>query len=98
MNAALRGSDLQVAKAPSGWKENWYNGVMYIVAIGWIYVVLMMALVETSVVAGIMTFFWYGVLPLTLLLWLIGIPRRRRSAVAADQAPGQPDGADSQAD
>jgi len=71
---------------------------MYIVAIGWIYVVLMMALVETSVVAGLMTFFWYGLLPLTLLLWLIGIPRRHRSGKAAKQAAGQPDGADTQAD
>lgn len=70
---------------------------MYIVAIGWLYVVLMMALSETSVVAGVMTFFWYGLLPLALLLWLIGTPRRRKASLA-EQGSGKPDGGDSQPD
>jgi membrane protein implicated in regulation of membrane protease activity len=66
---------------------------MYIVAIGWLYVVLMMALTETSVTAGILTFLFYGLAPLALFLWLVGTPaRRRRSAdQAVDQQVGQPD-------
>jgi membrane protein implicated in regulation of membrane protease activity len=66
---------------------------MYIVAIGWLYVVLMMALTETSVTAGILTFLFYGLAPLALFLWLVGTPaRRRRSAdQAVDQNVGEAD-------
>lgn len=53
---------------------------MHIVATAWIYVVLMMAITERSVVAAIMTFLMYGVLPLTILLYVTGTSRRRRRA------------------
>lgn len=52
---------------------------MYIVAIAWIYVVLLMSLTETSVVAGFATFICYGLAPLTVLTWLMGTPQRRRN-------------------
>ncbi|MFN3397203.1 MAG: hypothetical protein ACK4ZS_01565 [Sulfurimicrobium sp.] len=71
---------------------------MYIVAIAWGYVVLMMSLTETSFVAGLLTFFWYGAAPLALFLWLVGTPQRRRSRKAAEQLLGEPDGSDSQGD
>jgi membrane protein implicated in regulation of membrane protease activity len=51
---------------------------MYIVAIAWIYVTLLMALTEANVIAGILTFLLYGVAPLSVLLWLFGAPTRRR--------------------
>jgi hypothetical protein len=51
---------------------------MYIVAIAWIYVTLLMAMTETNVTAGILTFSLYGLMPLALLLWLFGTPIRRR--------------------
>ena len=51
---------------------------MWIVAIAWIYVVGLMALTEHSVIAGIMTFFGYCVLPLSLLYYITGSKRRRR--------------------
>ena len=70
---------------------------MYIVAIGWLYVVLMMSVSETSVVAGVMTFFWYGLMPVALLLWLMGRPSRRKTSLA-EQGSGKPDGTDTQAD
>ncbi len=57
---------------------------MHIAAVGWIYVVLMMAITEESVVAGIMTFFLYGVLP-TLIIVYIGGSRRRRQRNEADR-------------
>ncbi len=48
---------------------------MHIAAVGWIYVTLMMAITEETVVAGIMTFFFYGVLPgLTLAVILNSVP------------------------
>lgn len=58
---------------------------MYIVAIAWIYVVLLMALTEPSIVAGIATFVFYGAAPLALVLWLVGTPQRRRNRRSADQ-------------
>ena len=51
---------------------------MYIVAIAWIYVTLLMAVTEANITAGILTFLLYGVMPLALLLWLFGSPLRRR--------------------
>ena len=52
---------------------------MYIVAIAWLYVTLLMAAAETSIVAGVLTFLFYGLAPLSLLLWLFGVPQRRRN-------------------
>jgi hypothetical protein len=52
---------------------------VYIVAIAWLYVVMLMALTEPSFVAGVSTFIFYGLLPLALLLWLVGTPQRRRN-------------------
>ena len=51
---------------------------MHIAAVGWIYVVLMMAITEDSVVAGIMTFLFYGVLPVALIMYLAGTGNRKR--------------------
>jgi hypothetical protein len=54
---------------------------MYIVAIGWIFVVACMAIVEavsSSIGGAVVTFFGYGVLPLGLFLWLAGTAQRRR--------------------
>lgn len=62
---------------------------MLIVAIGWIYVVGLMALTESSVLAGIMTFFGYCVLPLSLLYYLTGSGRRRRRAAERAAAASQ---------
>jgi len=53
---------------------------MLIVAVAWVYVVGLMALTEPTVVAGIMTFLVYCVLPLSLLFYLTGGRRRRAAA------------------
>lgn len=50
---------------------------MYLVAIGWIYVVFMMAITESSVVAGLATFLFYGLIPVAIILYLGGTRRRR---------------------
>lgn len=74
---------------------------MYIVAIGWLYVSLMMALTEPGLVAGILSFTLYGLAPLALFFWLFGRPARRRRAsaeVAVDQEMRQPDRADAERD
>jgi hypothetical protein len=76
--------------------KNHAENIMWIVAIGWSYVVILMAATETSIVAGVMTFLVYCMIPLSILFYLTGAKRRhaRRMAAAAsaeqDQA-GQPD-------
>lgn len=73
---------------------------MHIIAIGWLYVTLLMALTETSVVAGALTFVFYGLAPVALILWLLGTPGRRRAAslAVADPLADQPDGQDAKTD
>lgn len=51
---------------------------MHIAAVGWTYVILMMAITEDSAVAGIMTFLFYGVLPVSLILYFTSSGNRRR--------------------
>lgn len=76
---------------------------MYIVAIAWIYVTLLMALTEANLTAGVLTFVFYGALPCALFLWIVGTPQRRRNKMKAlskvtEQPLGQSDGADAKPD
>ncbi|MCA3185319.1 MULTISPECIES: hypothetical protein [unclassified Cupriavidus] len=61
---------------------------MYIVAIGWLYVALMMAITETSIVAGVATFLLYGLAPVSIVMYIMGTPgrQRRRKAREAEEA------------
>ena len=58
---------------------------MYIVAIGWLYVALMMALTEHSLISGISTFLFYGLGPLSLVMYLLGTPQRLRRKKKAEE-------------
>jgi hypothetical protein len=65
---------------------------MYLVAIAWVYVVLMMAIVEAlspqgTVLGAMFTFALYGLLPLGIVMYLLGTPLRRRARIAASSAP-----------
>ncbi len=57
---------------------------MYVIAIGWLYVTLLMAATEPNLTAGVLTFVAYGAAPLALFLWLFGTPQRNRSRRARD--------------
>ncbi|ODV43047.1 hypothetical protein AWV79_21180 [Cupriavidus sp. UYMMa02A] len=57
---------------------------MYIVAIGWLYVALMMAITEHNVVAGVATFLLYGAAPVALVLYIMGTPGRRQRRKAEE--------------
>jgi Na+-transporting methylmalonyl-CoA/oxaloacetate decarboxylase gamma subunit len=64
---------------------------MYLVAIGWLYVVLMMAVAEAlstqgSVLGAVITFVFYGLLPLAVVMYIMGTPTRRRARLAAEAA------------
>lgn len=57
---------------------------MYVIAIGWLYVTLLMAATEPNLTAGVLTFVAYGVAPLALFLWLFGTPQRNRTRRTRD--------------
>jgi hypothetical protein len=64
---------------------------MYIVAIAWLYVAILMAVAEAThstgtLLGGVMTFVLYGVLPLGLVLYVMGTPARRRAIKAQESA------------
>jgi hypothetical protein len=70
---------------------------MYLVAIAWIYVVVMMTLAEGlspqgSWLGAFFTLLLYGVLPLGIVLYLLGTPIRRRARRLAEASAVQPDG------
>lgn len=54
---------------------------MYIIAIGWLYVTILVAANEGSIIAGVISFLFYGLIPCALLLWMsAGKVRRQRKA------------------
>lgn len=64
---------------------------MYLVAIAWLYVVVMMALAEAlspqgSVLGAFFTLMLYGALPVVVVLYIMGAPHRRRARVAVERA------------
>ncbi|MFZ2988465.1 hypothetical protein [Ideonella sp.] len=70
---------------------------MYIVAIAWIFVVLLMTLTEAtstqgSLIGAFFTFLLYGVLPLSIVLYLMGTPARRRARARAAALEAPPSG------
>ena len=52
---------------------------MYIVAIAWLYVTLLMGASEPNLTAGVLTFLFYGLIPFAILIWLMGTPQRKRN-------------------
>ncbi len=67
---------------------------MYLVALGWMYVVLMMAVAEATasngtVLGAIVTFVLYGVAPLALLMYIMGTPGRKKALRARHEAEMQ---------
>lgn len=74
---------------------------MYLIAIAWLYVTVLMALTEHSVIAGILTFVFYGLVPTALLVFITGGPtrrRRRRLDAAAEQRADAADRSDAERD
>jgi len=67
---------------------------VYLVVIGWMYVVLMMSVAEASnttgsVLGAIVTFFLYGLLPVILVVYLMRTPARRKEIKAREAAEHQ---------
>ncbi len=63
---------------------------MYLIAIAWIYVVLLMSIAEATNTTGtllgaLITFFLYGLLPLSLVLYIMRTPARKRAIKAKEK-------------
>lgn len=71
---------------------------MYIVAIGWAYVILMMAITASSIGKALAILILLGVLPLALFVYVADGPQRRRSMAVTDDIASQRDAADPQSD
>lgn len=61
----------------------------WIVALAWMYVVSLMTLAEAtdpqgSVLGAVITFLFYGLGPLALVMYLLGTPARRKARQAAE--------------
>ena len=57
---------------------------VHLIVIGWLYVVVMMAVAEATasngtVLGAIITFLLYGLAPVALVVYLLGAPGRRRA-------------------
>ena len=57
---------------------------MYLVVIAWLYVTVMMAVAEATstdgtVLGGIVTFLLYGLAPMSLVIYLMATPSRKRA-------------------
>lgn len=64
---------------------------MYLVVIAWLYVVLMAAIVEATsttgtVLGAVITFVLYGLLPLSIVVYILGTPGRKRALHAKAMA------------
>lgn len=73
---------------------------MYIIAIAWLYVTVLMAATEKTITAGLLTLIFYGLLPCAILLWILGVKHRRHTQIVkqrtkqlGDDDMHQPDGA-----
>ncbi len=69
---------------------------MYLIAIAWAYVALMMAAAEAlspqgTLLGAAITLLLYGVMPLGLLLYILGTPGRRRRAARASAEAAESD-------
>lgn len=84
--------------------DSGYADAMYIAAIAWIYVALMMAAAEATSTQGTLigaffTFLLYGVLPVSIMVYIMGTKGRRQKRRAAEAAAtAQASQASSQAD
>lgn len=84
---------------------------MYLIVIAWLYVTLLMGLAEAfstqgTVLGAIITFLLYGVLPMSVVVYIMGTPLRRKERLrqaateteasrrepdASSHAPGLPE-------
>lgn len=71
---------------------------MYIVAIGWAYVILMMAITAGSVAKAVAILVFLGMVPLALFVYAVGGRKRQHSMPVSEKMTEQRDSTDTQPD
>jgi hypothetical protein len=69
---------------------------VHIIVIAWLYVTILMAATEPSLVGGVLTFLVYGLAPLALFVYLFR--RRRKPSVGVRKLADDPHARDPQQD
>ena len=67
---------------------------MHIIAVAWIFVVVLMAAAEAGSTQGTLlgaffTLVLYGALPLSIVLYVMGAPARRKARLAAERSTAE---------
>ncbi|ABM33051.1 hypothetical protein QRO11_11315 [Paracidovorax citrulli] len=67
---------------------------MYLVIIGWLYVTVMMAAAEAaspqgSLLGAAVTFVLYGLVPISIVAYILGTPARKRALREREQREGE---------
>jgi hypothetical protein len=91
---ASRGCPLPSLKSPKPSPTLPLMSFLILVVIGWMFVVLMMAIAEAvspigSVLGALVTFVLYGLAPVALVTYLLATPLRRKRQRAAEAAQAQ---------
>ena len=65
---------------------------MYLIVIAWLYVTLLMGLAEAfstqgTVLGAVITFLMYGALPMSLVVYIMGTPLRRKARQRKEEGP-----------
>lgn len=68
---------------------------MHIVALGWMFVVVLMSLAEATapngtVLGAVFTLLLYGVLPVSIIVYVMNTPHRRRARLRRDAEDAAP--------
>ena len=59
---------------------------MYIIAIAWMYVVVLMAATQPTIFSALGTFIFYGVVPCSVVMYIVMAPSRKRRKQAFERA------------
>jgi membrane protein implicated in regulation of membrane protease activity len=62
-----------------------FMAFLFLITVAWVYVVLLMAATESSFLAGVMTFLFYCVIPLSLVLYILSAPARKKRIKEAEE-------------
>lgn len=71
---------------------------MYLIAIAWLYVALLAAISDTTVVGGVLTFVFFGLAPLALFMWLFGTRARHRRQRTEPSKPSHDNSGETRSD
>jgi len=74
-----------------------YAEPMHVVLIAWLYVALMVAATEPNVVGSVMSFVFYGLVPVAIIAY-IGTTRQRKKRRRLSELAGEHNGAEAEAD